>query len=79
MSTFTLGLIIADLKQLGESIMYKDDNGNTIGKKCSGLMITSANCTEDVPNCGGIVICVQAILKCPSIATTGSITVDFRV
>ncbi|XP_045766151.1 aminopeptidase N isoform X1 [Maniola jurtina] len=30
MSTFTLGLIIADLKQLGESIHYKDDNGNDI-------------------------------------------------
>ncbi|XP_023943502.2 aminopeptidase N [Bicyclus anynana] len=30
MSTFTLGLVIADLKQLGETTMYKDDNGNDI-------------------------------------------------
>ncbi|CAH0725362.1 unnamed protein product, partial [Brenthis ino] len=36
MSTFTLGLIIADLKQLGESILYKDDNGNTIELRVLG-------------------------------------------
>ncbi|KAM3958535.1 aminopeptidase N [Aphomia sociella] len=30
MSTFTLGLVIADLKQLGNSTFYKDDNGNDI-------------------------------------------------
>ncbi|XP_047528651.1 aminopeptidase N [Vanessa atalanta] len=30
MSTFTLGLIIAELKQLGESTHYKDENGNDI-------------------------------------------------
>ncbi|CAB3239534.1 unnamed protein product [Arctia plantaginis] len=30
MSTFTLGLVIADLKQLGESDTYKDDIGNEI-------------------------------------------------
>ncbi|XP_026755320.2 aminopeptidase N [Galleria mellonella] len=30
MSTFTLGLVIADLKQLGNSTCYKDDNGNDI-------------------------------------------------
>lgn len=32
MSTFTLGLVIADLKQLGEPFQYKD-NGNDLGKK----------------------------------------------
>lgn len=31
MSTFTLGLVIADLKQLGEPFQYKD-NGNDLGK-----------------------------------------------
>ncbi|XP_059049686.1 aminopeptidase N [Achroia grisella] len=30
MSTFTLGLVIADLKQLGNSTFYKDSNGNDI-------------------------------------------------
>ncbi|XP_075971885.1 aminopeptidase N [Anticarsia gemmatalis] len=30
MSTFTLGLVIADLKQLNNSIMYKDELGNEI-------------------------------------------------
>ncbi|XP_072939731.1 aminopeptidase N isoform X2 [Epargyreus clarus] len=30
MSTFTLGLVIADLKQLGNSTIYKDDTGNEI-------------------------------------------------
>ncbi|GBP64100.1 Aminopeptidase N [Eumeta japonica] len=30
MSTFTLGLVIADLKQLGETIEYKDEYGNDI-------------------------------------------------
>ncbi|KAG6450130.1 hypothetical protein O3G_MSEX006399 [Manduca sexta] len=30
MSTFTLGLVIADLKQLGNSTHFKDDNGNDI-------------------------------------------------
>ncbi|XP_028036139.1 aminopeptidase N [Bombyx mandarina] len=30
MSTFTVGLVIADLKQLGNTVHYKDDNGNDI-------------------------------------------------
>ncbi|CAG9795015.1 unnamed protein product [Diatraea saccharalis] len=30
LSTFTLGLVIADLKQLGESTHYKDDHGNDL-------------------------------------------------
>lgn len=33
MSTFTLGLVIGDIKQLGNSTVYKDKNGNDIGKK----------------------------------------------
>lgn len=32
MSTFTLGLVIANLKQLGNSTQVKDDSGNDIGK-----------------------------------------------
>lgn len=38
MSTFTLGLVIADLKQLGESTHYKDDNGNNIGENIIDFM-----------------------------------------
>lgn len=31
MSTFTLGLVIADLKQVGSPAVYKDENGNNLG------------------------------------------------
>lgn len=33
MSTFTLGLVIANLKQLGNSTQVKDEAGNDIGKQ----------------------------------------------
>ena len=37
MSTFTLGLIIADLKPLSDPIQYKDEYGTTLGKEFCDL------------------------------------------
>jgi hypothetical protein len=47
MSTFTLGVVIAELQQLSKPVHYKDEHGNDLGELNSNLYFTlvSSNLT----------------------------------